>query len=187
MKHCLSIILLLAAALPCRSQVVGIRSNVLSDITTTMNLGLEIGLGPRVSLDLPVSYNPWEFGDRKMFKHVAVQPEVRWWLCNRFSGHFFGFHAHYASFNVRNVKLPFGIYPGVEHGRYEGDLFGFGLSYGYQWIIGRHWGLEATVGLGYARIIYDRYKPCCGEKTWSGTKNYWGPTRLGLNFVYYIK
>lgn len=187
MKRYLLILLLAAAALPGRGQVVGIRTNVFSDIATTMNLGLEIGLGQKLSLDLPVSYNPWEFKDRKMLKLIAVQPELRWWLCNRFSGHFLGVHAHYAAYNVRGLKLPFGIYPGVKENRYEGDAVGFGVSYGYQWIIGRHWGIEATVGLGYAHIWYDKYRKCCGEKIASGSRNYWGPTRLGVNFVYYIK
>lgn len=186
-KRYMGAALLLALALPLRGQVVGVRTNVLSDIATTMNLGLEVGLGRRVSLDLPVSYNPWQFSEGKMFKHVAVQPEVRWWTCNRFIGHFIGIHAHYASYNFRGVRLPFNVYPAVRDNRYEGDLYGFGVSYGYQWYLGNHWGLEATVGAGYARIRYDEYPRCCGERTGKGFKNYWGPTRAGINLVYYIK
>ena len=48
--------------------------------------------------------------------------------------------------------------------------------------------MEATVGVGYARVDYDRYN-CqdCGTKLNSGHKNYFGPTKLGLSLIYIIK
>ena len=36
------------------------KSNLLYDATTTMNLGLEIGLARKWTLDIPVNYNPWK-------------------------------------------------------------------------------------------------------------------------------
>ena len=41
-------------------QVVGIKTNVLMDITKTINLGAEIGLSKKSTLDLYANYNPWE-------------------------------------------------------------------------------------------------------------------------------
>lgn len=41
--------------------------------------------------------------------------------------------------------------------RYEGFLYGAGLSYGYQWVVGRRWNIEAMLGVGYIRSEYDRY------------------------------
>lgn len=187
MKRALLILIGLAAAYSASSQIVGIRTNILSDISTTLNLAAEVGLGPQISLDVPVSYNPWKFGGGKMFKQIAVQPEVRWWTKQRFAGHFVGFHLHYASYNFSNVKLPFNVYPAVRDNRFEGQLYGFGFSYGYQWKFNDHWGIEGTIGLGYARIAYDKYPSCCGDKIGSGHKNYWGPTRLGINLIYYIR
>ena len=55
--------------------------------------------------------------------------------------------------NARNVDMPFGIPPHTEKGRhYEGWYVGGGLTYGYQWMLSRHWNLEASIGVGYARI-----------------------------------
>lgn len=39
-------------------QVVGIKTNVLMDITKTINLGAEIGLNKKATLDLYFNYNP---------------------------------------------------------------------------------------------------------------------------------
>ena len=43
------------------AQKVAVKTNLLYDATTTMNLGLEIGLGKKWSLDLSGNYNPWKF------------------------------------------------------------------------------------------------------------------------------
>ena len=42
------------------AQKVALKSNLLYDATTTMNLGLEIGLARKWTLDIPVNYNPWK-------------------------------------------------------------------------------------------------------------------------------
>lgn len=63
-----------------------------------------------------------------------------------------------------------------------------GLSYGYQWLIGKRWNLEATVGLGYARL-WDRKYPIaeCGEVIRTRSRNYFGPTKIGLALIFIIK
>lgn len=160
-----------------------VKTNLLYAATTTPNLGVEIGLSEKYTLDISAGYNPWTFSNHKKLKHILVQPELRYWTCERFNGHFFGLHAHYAHFNVCDVK------PLTKKGyRYQGDLYGGGLSYGYHWILGNHWSLEATIGVGYAYIDYKKYE-CrdCGDKIKDSHKNYFGPTKVGLNLIYVIK
>ena len=70
-----------------------------SDATTTMNLGLEVALARKWTLDIPVNYNPWKFDDTRM-KHWGIQPELRYWFCESFNRTFIGLHAHYVDFNV---------------------------------------------------------------------------------------
>ena len=81
--------------------------------------------------------------------------------------------------------MPFGLWEELRNRRYEGDLYGFGFTYGYQWMLNRHWNIEAAIGLGYAHIIYDRY-PCadCGTRQKGGHKNYLGPTKAAVSLVY---
>ena len=50
------------------------------------------------------------------------------------------------------------------------------------------WSMEATVGVGYARLKYDKYaRGDGGEKLGHNTRNYFGPTKIGLSFIYVIK
>ncbi|MDH6306896.1 hypothetical protein M2459_003477 [Parabacteroides sp. PF5-5] len=166
-----------------KSQGIALKTNLLYDATSTINLGLEIGLAPQWTLELPVNYNPWDFPKDRKLKHWGGQPEVRYWLCEKFNGHFFGLHAHVAGYNVGGLKI-FGL---NDH-RYEGNLYGGGISYGYQWILSKRWSIEATVGVGYAYLDHAKY-PCekCAEKIDDYTKNYFGPTKAGISIIYIIK
>lgn len=118
---------------------VALKTNMLYDATSTFNLGFEFGLGKKWTFDLSGNYNPWTFSDNRKMKHWLVQPEMRWWTCRRFSGHFFGLHGHYAQYNMGGM-LPWGFHSGKMFGkienrnilshRYEGWLAGAGISYG---------------------------------------------------------
>lgn len=166
----------------------GVKTNLLYDLTTTMNLGAELRLSGYLTLDLSVSYNPWTFSDNKKFKHILVQPELRYWIYEPFNGHFLGTHLLYTNFNAGNLNLPLDIFPGLKDFRYQGNGYGFGLSYGYQWILSPRWNLEATFGFGYMRFDYTRYEcQTCGKKIDDGTKNYFGPTKAGISLIYIIK
>ena len=38
-------------------------------------------------------------------------------------------------------------------------------AYGYAWVLGRHWNLEAEIGLGYSYTRYSQFKCAgCGKK-----------------------
>ena len=178
---------------PATTPVWAAKSNLLYDVTTTMNLGVEFKIAEKWTLDVPISYNPWTFSHNKKWKHILVQPESRWWACEAFSGHFFGVHAHYAFYNVGNVniglKFPFGVnLNNLKDYRYQGWLLGAGISYGYHWVLAPRWSLEASVGAGYAYLDYDRYECAkCGDKVGSQTKHYLGPTKAAISLIYIIK
>ena len=121
------------------AQKVAVKTNLLYDATTTMNLGLEIGLGKKWSLDLSGNYNPWKFDDETRLRHWGVQPELRYWLCEKFNGHFLGLHGHYAKYNVGGMSF---LSDNMEHHRYQGHLWGGGISYGYQWLLGNRYIVE---------------------------------------------
>ena len=101
MKKILVCILFILGLLPVESkaQTLAVKSNLLYDVTTTMNLGLEVALSRKWTLDIPVNYNPWKFDDTRL-KHWGIQPELRYWFCESFNRTFIGLHAHYADFNV---------------------------------------------------------------------------------------
>lgn len=179
------------------AQEVALKTNLLYDATTTPNLGLEVSLGKRSSMQVFYGLNPWSFnsdtkGEQKV-KHWSVMPEYRWWTCSVMNGFFVGVHAMGGQFNAGNVNLPI---PGtffsgdnlqqmVKDSRVEGSFVGGGVTAGYQWILSRHWNLEAEVGVGYNHVRYDQY-PCseCAKKLKDGSTNYVGMTKLGLSLMY---
>ena len=165
-----------------------LKSNLLYDMTTTLNLGAEFRLSEKWTLDIPFNYNPWEFNDETRFRHWGVQPEARYWFCESFSGWFVGGHLHYAKFNVGGWP-DWPVFSGnMQKNRYQGHLYGLGFSAGYSWIVKKRWSMEATLGLGYARIDREKF-PCatCGTGVDKGVKHYFGPTRVGLSLIYVIK
>ena len=169
------------------AQEVAVKTNLLYDATTTMNLGIEIGLSHHTTIELSGNYNPWSFADNKKMKHWLVQPEFRYWTCEKFRRHFFGLHAIGGEFNAGGINLPFGNGSLRDH-RYIGYLYGTGLSYGYHLMLGGRWGLEFTVGAGYARIHYREYAlQNCTPRLNMTDKNYFGITKAGLTLVFMIK
>ncbi len=163
-----------------------IKTNLLYDLTATLNLGVEFRTGKRTSLDVPFNYNPWTFSNNRKWKHALVQPEFRFWTEETFRGHFVGIHAHYAYYNFSNLPHgPFSEY--MRDHRIEGWLAGAGVSYGYRWNF-NHWlGLEATLGMGYAYLDYDIFEcRTCGANLGPETKHYVGPTKIALNLIFGI-
>lgn len=166
------------------AQKTAIKTNLLYDATTTVNLGMEFKIGEKTTLDIPVNVNLWSFHNNDKLKHYLVQPEFRWWACEPFTGHFWGVHAHAGFFNVGGVS-PLNI---IKDYRHEGWLAGAGASYGYNFIIGGRWSVETTIGAGYAYIDYERYR-CgnCGAKLKDDKRHYFGLTKLGVTLVFLIK
>ncbi|MDR0982242.1 MAG: DUF3575 domain-containing protein [Culturomica sp.] len=159
-----------------------IKTNLLYDATTTLNLGVEVPLSNKFSLDIPLNYNPWTFSEGRKIKHWLVQPELRYWLKETLHGSFFGLHAHGAQFNVAGKSR-----------RYQGWLAGGGVSYGYQWSLGGKWRMEASVGVGYAYIDYEKWTQqnsespdcaVCKKKTGTDVMHYVGPTKAAVSLIY---
>lgn len=170
------------------AQKVAIKNNLLYDATVTPNLALEIAMSRKMTLEMAAGLNFFDFSNNKKIKHFLVQPELRWWTCDVFNGHFFGLHGHGAQFNVGGWDIPVGRLDTFRNNRYQGYLYGGGLSYGYQWLLRPRWNLEASIGGGYARIHYEKY-PCttCGTKLDEGHTNYLGVTKAAVSLIYIIK
>ena len=167
-------LLLLLTPASLSAQTVALKTDLAYWATTTPNASLEVGLSPRFTLDLLAAYNPWTFSNDRKMRCWLAQPSLRYWLCERFEGHFFGVHAHAAQY-----------FGGFHRKRYDGYLAGGGISYGYDWILSPHWNVEAEVGVGYARMWWDESERAFCEKCSTPRhRNYVGPTKLGLTFSY---
>lgn len=165
-----------------------IKTNLLYDMTASISLGAEFRVGKKLTLELPVTYNPWTYSENKKAKLFMVQPELRFWGHEPFNRHFFGVNLLYAVYNTGGLDLPFGMWPSLKDSRYEGHLYGGGVTVGHSWIISNRFNLEGTLGVGYFYSDYKKYDcPTCGDKLKRGTKHYFGPTKIGLSLVFIIK
>ena len=189
-KLCVALLMALFAGMFASAQKVALKTNLLYDATATVNAGIEIGLAPRWTLDISGNFNDWTMSHNRNWKHWLVQPVARYWFCERFSGHFIGIHAHGGEYNFGNLKNGIKFlgsdFSKLTDNRYQGWYVGGGLSYGYAWILGKHWNLEAELGIGYIYTRFDKY-PCaeCGEKIEEdASHHYFGPTKLALSIVY---
>ncbi len=119
------VLMILGSSQKLSAQDMALKTNLLYDATTTINLGYEVALNQKTTLDIWVNYNPWTLGHKwvglyedemtvpspsasnreSMLRSFTVQPEIRWWLCEKFNGHFFGAHIHGGVFNVGAINL----------------------------------------------------------------------------------
>lgn len=169
------------------AQKVGVKTNLAADFMLNPNIGLEVGLAPKWTLEVDGQFNAWTLSDDKRWKHWAVQPGVRYWLCDRFGASFLGFHLHGGQYNIGG-KINFLDTDSrkLKDSRYQGWFMGAGVSYGYAWILGRHWNLEAEIGAGYSYTRYDRFRCAgCGKKVETDKPHHYvGPTKVAINLVY---
>lgn len=183
-------ICLVVASLTASAQNVVVKTNLLYDITATANLGIEFKVAPKWTVDISGNLNAWTFSDNKKWKHWVLQPEARYWLCERFNGHFVGAHLVGGIYNMGNWNTDF-TFLGTDFGqlkehRYEGWLVGAGIAYGYHWMLGRHWSVEAEIGIGYVYTQADKNEcPRCGEQLENNKPHHYvGPTKAAVNLIY---
>jgi len=168
-----------------------VKTNLLyAGATFTPNLSAEFAINRKSTLEVSFGWNPWERDksdqeNTKQLVHILVKPEFRWWLCERFNGHYFGAHLLYSRYQVSQYNIPL-IFE-KEH-RYDGHAFGAGATYGYHLPLGKHWGVDFSIGIGGAYLKYDKYTCAgCDREGIKSEKFYFGPTRAGISLIYLIK
>ena len=168
-----------------KGSTIGLKTNIPYWGTATFNLGAEARLAEKWTFEIEAGLNPFSgknddgsYG--KSMRHLRIHPEIRYWFCEAFHQSFIGLHLPYILYNVSDIKLL-----GTEGERHQGWGTGVGVSYGYQWLLHKHWNLEATLGVGYLYFGYDRF-PCtnCGNKQTDNHKHYFGPTQAAVSLIY---
>ncbi len=166
----------------CAAQTVALKNNALMDALLIPNLGLEVKTSSHTTLAIEGSYVPYTFSDNRKWKHWLVQPEFRLWLRTPFSGEFIAINGMAGEFNI--ARVPFFH---LQEKRVEGKLYGGGLTFGKHFILSPHWGIEASLSLGFMYLDYSRHKCSkCGLKEKTEQSNYIGPTRAAVSLVYMI-
>lgn len=186
---CLILVMLTGWLGPVRAQSFAVKTNLIYDATATVNVGMELGLAPRWTFDLSGNLNTWSKNEYTKWKHWMVQPEARYWFCDRFSRHFIGAHFLTGAFNFGNINNDISFlgtdFSVLSDYRYQGYAYGGGLAYGFAFVLSKHLNLELEVGAGYVYLDYEKFECAdCGRKVGEGNHHYVGPTKAAINLVY---
>lgn len=186
---CLITVLFMSWLVPAKAQNMAVKTNLLYDATATVNLGVEFGLAPKWSFDLSGNLNAWSKNNHTKWKHWMLQPEARYWFCDRFSRHFIGAHLIGGAFNFggleNNVSFFGTDFSVLTDKRYQGYAFGGGVAYGFAFMLSKHLNLELEAGFGYMCLDYETFECSgCGRKVKEDIHHYVGPTKATINLVY---
>lgn len=117
-------LLILFGCLDGYSQKVAVRLNALPATDGAFGAGVSYGIGNKSTVELVGSLRPWKRSEMYVNRYWLIQPEYKYWTCQKFNGFFWGGYLNGAQFNVGGKKLPFGIFADLKKYRYEGWLIG---------------------------------------------------------------
>ncbi len=175
--------------------ILSLRSNLLIDLLSTLNVSVEAPLAPRWSISAEY-INPWwrSWNSAFTWQIESLYFDVRYWLGYR------GSHNYMSGWAV-GLYAGTGCYdlePFTDRG-VQGEYSDFGLTLSYAHNLGdsRHWLMEYTVGLGYVTTHYRHYYTATDQDGYGNIKVHdypWSeetmrsvmPTRLAVTLLYLI-
>lgn len=179
-RICFLILLLSAIGIQqCKAQRVALRTNALEWMLASPNLALETRLSRRVTLDFSFGGSPFihhpVLSDWKL-RNMNFSPSVRYWLNRPMARNFVGVNVTAVLFDVC-----------IKDHCWKGDVISFGLDYGYDFVLSRHWNLELTAGVGLGKVRGKDYRTFDPEPDIPNMSK-WAPLpRVGVSFTYIIK
>lgn len=166
----LSIISLCASA-----QFYSARTNAIGLATGNFNIEGSMTLNRKLSLHLPIQYNPFTFG-KKEFRNLYFSPGIRHWWRESYTGSFIGAHAILAAYSTAGY---------IDEYRYIGSAYGLGVSIGKAYPVSKKWNIEWEVGIAGIYTTYNkRINERCGRKLAHEQKFLFLPSKVCVNFVY---
>lgn len=175
-KSILAVMFTLATSIGASSQHIALKTNLAHWGTASPNLSAEFVFNENISLDFGVTANPFDF-DRFKTRFYLIQPEVRYWFGRPMAQHFVGINGSMAQYDLRHHST-----------NYYGDAFMCGISYGYVFVLSRHWNLEANIGIGWIHTRYKKWTSPDGiPEVPNHKKDLIAPTRIGITLSYIIK
>ena len=166
-----------------QSPLFTVKTNLLFDAVSAINVELEVPIGDRWSVTGEYIF-PWWLLKKKenCLQLINGNVEGRYWFDapSPMTGWFAGIYAGGGLYDLQRGK---GL---------QGEFFNAGLSGGYTHaIFNGNWRLEYSIGLGYLNTNYRKYVPRYGAddrlsliRQESGNASWWGPTRAKVSLVW---
>lgn len=164
--------------------VVAVKTNMLYDVVTALNVEVEIPIGKRWSVAVEDVFPWWHYGNKYAFQMWEMGVEGRYWFKRTdardvLSGHFGGVY-------VMSAKYDFQWKSDIN---YQGEYWSAGITYGYSMPLGKYFNLELSASIGYLSTYYRHYYPTIGygalmrDYDKQGRLGYFGPTKLKASLV----
>ena len=171
--------------LPTYSHNYALKTNLILWGLASPNLAIEKKINKNVTVELSVGLKIGDSEHDGKSVSYLIEPEIRYWFSRSFNGGYLGYHLYYSHFGAENMIFPFQR-KGLSNSEwYAGYLYGMGIACGYQWALNKHLHIEATAGVGYVHLAYDKIT---WNDSWNNNKsldyNYFGLTKAAINLVY---
>lgn len=166
------------AAIP--NRFMALKTNLAYDAVAILNAEFEIQVSRHFSVQIPVIWSLWDWKQDMGLRMVAVQPEARYWLGRVGKGSAFGINVGVAAYNFRHDDIR-------TQNVSSCPLLSAAVSYAYALPFGRdsRWSAEFSLAVGYAYAKYNRYYNIDnGALINTRTRNYFGPTKIGISLCY---
>ena len=174
-----------------RKPLFAIKTNLLFDVATALNVEIEVPLGKRFSIAGEYIF-PWWLNEDKQraLQLISGNLELRYWFGNRaerpvMTGWYMGLYGGGGYFDIE-----------WETKGYQGEFFiAAGVSGGYAHTISKNgnWRMEYGLGAGYMQTKYREYVPKFGlDDEWhlirqrDGVHKWFGPTKAKVSLVWMI-
>lgn len=174
-----------------KSTFVALKTNLLYDAVTALNVELEVPIGKRFSVMVEDVFPWWSFGpngNKYCQQMWTMSVEPRWWfyrkgMNDRLQGHFV---APYVMSGKYDLQWDTSIC-------YRGYGWSAGLTYGYSMPLCKWLNMEFSMSIGYLNASYQHYQPSPDyehlykDPDNAGRLTYIGPTKLKVSLVVPIK
>ena len=177
-----------------------LKNNMLYDLATIPNLGVEFYLGKNFSIVGNWGYAWWGGTYRDFYwRYYGGDLAVRWWFgkaakIKPLQGHHVGLYGQLMTYDFEFGKG--GIMGGAPGGNiFAKDANGYpamqssiGVEYGYSLPIARRLNIDFTIGVGYHSGVFHMYEPIDGHYVWkkSSRRRFFGPTKLEVSLVWQL-
>lgn len=106
MKHYLLIIVSLFTFSVSHAQFSSVSTNIVGWAAGNINAAVDLNVNLHNTINIPVSANPFKFGDTQ-WSHVVLQPGWRHWFVERYIGQFVSPSLFYANYTIGYDKRTF--------------------------------------------------------------------------------
>lgn len=174
--------------LPARRLTWALKTNLLFDAALAFNFEVEVAFGKYRNWSLMVEdWFPWYVWhhNHRAYEVWNVGVELRKWKNKCYGNRPFltgAFHGPYISSGKYDIE---------RHGKGEqGEYISLGYTYGYSWLLSRHWNLEVSASLG---TFWGPQRHYHGEFNdthliWKENRHFFyaGPTKLKVSLVWLL-